>query len=564
MTTQPCSVGAAQARIGISRAAENMQRITSREHVAAIAAPTDDRPIKCAVRKRRRWRRDYILICLVFVVAISPFLQIRTIWLRLQQSNARKHGEKSALHRLHQEIYGPSCLIDELLGDEPAEDNVALPRDERFIVYAPQFGLGNQQITLRNAVIWAMLLNRTLVLPHVLTHAGCSNASLCTSSSAEFAPHDVVYDLTEKSAAALKPLLRVMTTRDFLKLMEAKRLKPPTQLIVLGIRALWAYRMTDHYWGLLGLDKHLKRVPLEVPLRSFGAEGIRSAFGACGHHRVLAFRSLFAAFIGDDYPTPRALVTGKRFIDSVALPVLLKPHGSLAARADEIARTLRDNGNKRLACVHIRLGDIIEDCKKYEAESRDLRNGRPWVISHYQTGYSCFQPLPQLVANLKALQQRAAVASERSAQNATSHPPKRNGNGKRRKEPPLSIYAAIEEPSYLRQPLLQPFNISCLTDWQWHIEFGVAKRFPLPPNLPQGLHDVLLDQMVCSRADHIMLNIFSTFSQMMLTRIGLDHPNLVGWTRELGTYQQELTGVTVDFWKTLRIQSPHEEDEDDD
>ena len=41
---------------------------------------------------------------------------------------------------------------------------------ERFLLYQPQFGLSNQIVALRNAVVWALLLNRTLVLPHLLGH----------------------------------------------------------------------------------------------------------------------------------------------------------------------------------------------------------------------------------------------------------------------------------------------------------------------------------------------------------------------------------------------------------
>jgi hypothetical protein len=37
---------------------------------------------------------------------------------------------------------------------------------------------------------------------------------------------------------------------------------------------------------------------------------------------------------------------------------------------------------------------------------------------------------------------------------------------------------------------------------------------------------------------------------MMLTRIGLDHPEVVGWTRELSPRLQAALGVDVDYWRT--------------
>ena len=53
------------------------------------------------------------------------------------------------------------------------EDEYAgMAGDARYLLYSPQFGLGNQQITLRNAVVWALLLNRTLVLPHLARRKG--------------------------------------------------------------------------------------------------------------------------------------------------------------------------------------------------------------------------------------------------------------------------------------------------------------------------------------------------------------------------------------------------------
>ena len=68
--------------------------------------------------------------------------------------------------------------------------------------------------------------------------------------------------------------------------------------------------------------------------------------------------------------------------------------------------------------------------------------------------------------------------------------------------------------------------------------------------MPPRLRDVLLDQLVCARADFLVLNIFSTFSQMMQTRIGLDHPEAGGWTRDLSPRQQAAMHVDVQYWRS--------------
>ena len=66
---------------------------------------------------------------------------------------------------------------------------------ERYLLYQPQFGLSNQIVALRNAVVWALLLNRTLVLPHLLGHG---TAQLRAAHSSAF---DV-----EAAQAAVAPL----------------------------------------------------------------------------------------------------------------------------------------------------------------------------------------------------------------------------------------------------------------------------------------------------------------------------------------------------------------------
>ena len=62
----------------------------------------------------------------------------------------------------------------EKLAEDPqcaaGDGGEAVGGGERYLLYQPQFGLSNQIVALRNAVVWALLLNRTLVLPHLLGH----------------------------------------------------------------------------------------------------------------------------------------------------------------------------------------------------------------------------------------------------------------------------------------------------------------------------------------------------------------------------------------------------------
>ena len=110
----------------------------------------------------------------------------------------------------------PPCAADNLLRHPRAAAS-----GERYLLYAPQFGLSNQLVALRNAVVWALLLNRTLVLPHLLGHG---TASSMAAHGAAFAVRP----------AALKPL-RVIEMDDFLRLGLR-----PQRLRVLDIAAKFA------------------------------------------------------------------------------------------------------------------------------------------------------------------------------------------------------------------------------------------------------------------------------------------------------------------------------------
>jgi hypothetical protein len=406
--------------------------------------------------------------------------------------------------------------VDDLAGESPATAPAAM-QAERYLLYSPQFGLGNQQIALRNAVGWALALNRTLVLPHILGHSGCSNESLCSASAQEVMPHAAAF-VTGNTAP-----LRVVDMDEFVKTG-----LHPRRLLVLPVKALWTFRMTDHYWDLLGMSWHRERPPLEVPLSAFEAGAVSSAFGACSGHRVLAFRTLFAAGLDlggakRTFPNP-----GLKWLDRVAMPALYRPHPMLGGLAEEIVQSVRsraraDASVARVACVHLRLGDIVEDCKKYEAES-EQPDGRKWVISHFRKGYSCYQPRDQLVANLRALQERGRKAGSST----------------------LGIYAAVEDPAALAMPALAPFHMTSQADFRQVVTRAATR-------LPPGLASVLLDQFVCARSQHLLLNVFSTFSQMMVTRIGLDHAN-IGWIRSLdANASAALGGIDINYWTSLPV-----------
>ena len=61
---------------------------------------------------------------------------------------------------------------------------------------------------------------------------------------------------------------------------------------------------------------------------------------------------------------------------------------------------------------------------------------------------------------------------------------------------------------------------------------------------------MLFDQLTCARAQSLLLNAFSTYSQLIMGRVGMQHADAIGWTRDLTAQQQRRTGVSVEFWQT--------------
>jgi len=193
----------------------------------------------------------------------------------------------------------PQCAAGAVDGGE------AVGGGERYLLYQPQFGLSNQIVALRNAVVWALLLNRTLVLPHLLGHG---TAQL-------MAAHSDAFDVAA-ARVAVAPTLRVTEMDGFLRLGLA-----PRRVLVLDIN-IKMRGADDAYFDRLGVSQRTRGPPRRVAMPDFAPASIVAAFGACARHRALAFRSLFAALDvkPKDYPPP-----GMSWLNRQAMPSLLRP-----------------------------------------------------------------------------------------------------------------------------------------------------------------------------------------------------------------------------------------------
>lgn len=371
---------------------------------------------------------------------------------------------------------------------------------ERYLVYSPQFGLSNQLVALRNAVVWALLLNRTLAVPHLLGHTDAEVR----------VPHSEVFDIARAHRVS-SPLQLI--GMDELLLLPVR----PKRVLVLAANTKHL-SADDSYFDSIGVGWHRSEfgAPLPVRLTDFTPASITSAFGPCSTHAVLAFRSLFATL---DIPSPSHYPPpGLQWLNHRLMPSLLAPTPNLETLVASIAARLKlaaggragEAASTGFGCAHIRRGDFDKDCALYVSEAQKPHTARPWVLSHFRRGWSCYQTNDDLRLNLQKL------------------------DGQR-------TYASVENHTVLTSSVLTPFALTSLSDYAPLVQ-NAQLRIPTP------LASALIDQLVCSRASTLLLNGFSTFSQLVMGHIGLRHPELIGWTRDLSDAQQRQLKIRVLFW----------------
>ena len=408
----------------------------------------------------------------------------------------------------------------------------SIPSAPRYLLYAPQFGHSNQLVALRNAAAWASILNRTLVLPHLTSHTG-------GKPLAALAP-----PLTARGAAAALPL-------SLLELDDYKRLglPPPARHLVLDTNTRFAVA-DDAYLAALGLAAP----PLYVPLRTFSVAAIADAFGGC-RQTTLSFRSLFAAF--DHKPlsaSPNGWSVGGRpgldWLDRALLPALLRtaaPPLSALIDAIELAVLKGREGAKptRRRPSPPPRPRSTTSWTAVQGRQPELPHG-PSTASASPTRSTCSCPararqrLHATVAVAPGVQRRAPTSAAatswrvskyddeaksgaargwvlshlRGGWSACRRPPKPRLTSStcRPRRPATLASAAVEEPARSGAEFAN-LTLSSLAD---HAALVDAADLGMPADLAA----TLLDQLVCARAQ-ILLNIYSTFSQLVMSQIGM-------------------------------------------
>ena len=232
-------------------------------------------------------------------------------------------------------------------------------------------------MALSHAAAWALVLNRTLVLPHLLPHQDISassggNAPLSYAGQpaslvlSELLPFDSVF--APKTVAGLR-------TISISQLM--RRGVRPGSMVQLPDMATKHMKSSITYFDALGWQG-LRRQPVELKqvIKSCNAVSscqkllrpmlVRRTFGGC-KQQVLAFESLFSTiqlnsnwsycYDGSAGARGRQCWPLHHFLSSVALPSLLTPQPHLQATAARVARRVvarAPAGARELGCMQAR------------------------------------------------------------------------------------------------------------------------------------------------------------------------------------------------------------------
>lgn len=308
-----------------------------------------------------------------------------------------------------------ACVIDAARNTAPAPAPVATGEaTERFLLYAPLTGI-SQQVVLARAVAWATLLNRTLVLPHLL------GSRIATQS---MVPFRKAFTVDTRHIAPL----HVLEIDDLVPTQPL-----PDRLIVLQSPASFAApralssaltyfdavrkRAVDSSLESSGSSRNMKPFHVELPV--FSADMVREAFGACAvRHRLIAFARLpplepdardvpgrvtrplpWDGLVDTDPAAAQwqvAGVPGPEWVARTALPSLLVPNARLDELAQRIASVVVERGkdaepssSPELTCLWRGADFTVHKCANLLASLR--LPGRPpaTLLRLLRRGFSC-------------------------------------------------------------------------------------------------------------------------------------------------------------------------------
>lgn len=235
----------------------------------------------------------------------------------------------------------------------------------KYLTYGAHWGQSNQLLTLEHALRLAEALNRTLVIPDVLTHNNKGRYR-----------YSALFDLDILRRDIRRP--KVMEWHEF------------TSLNILPVEVIRARHMfktdVESYWESLGWGHipHVNHTHLTLTrdVVPFQREYLHYP------HQVLAFTSLF---VYDDHL--RDPVVMDRMLSIVRLS---EPFEALARKAVRAVDSKTQGPSQRWTCMHIRRGDFYEHCLVAWAFKTQEYYNMKW-----DNGSSCYPTLSVIHQNLE-------------------------------------------------------------------------------------------------------------------------------------------------------------------
>lgn len=407
----------------------------------------------------------------------------------------------------------------------PEEDR--LLGQQRYLAYQPQGGLSNQRQSLITAAIWALALNRTLVLPHLLPHADAASVSISKGVQMVMGQPS---KLRRDDLIPYEDLFRVrripgLRTMDISALVNSSML--PTFVELPEVTSFMKTGLS--YFKAIGWTWERATSVTEIPTST---SAIHKMFGSC-KHSVLAFRTLFNHNLhhnllatnvkndrmvcpnGSNWPASpqpacrRALV---QYMQQTVMPALLLPHPRMLREAHEIAQVVRNlstSAGGRLGCVQVRQARTTTVCSRLHSHA-----AMAWLSSVYFPCLCAQVRRGDFLAYCSELKMKIVAAGGNDARSCVQSEQELAANlaaAEAQAGHPIAWFVATDAPEWLRHGTLDRFRLQTLGQVRAELPSTSA---PVEWMADVGdMRDIILDQLVCSHAETILLNERSTFRQ---------------------------------------------------
>jgi hypothetical protein len=355
----------------------------------------------------------------------------------------------------------------------------------RYLAYMPQGGLGNQLQELQHAVGWALALNRWLVLPHLLPHASTNEsrqhpvmiagqrafiaADELVPFSALFTPpirHSMAASAADQTSA--NSLLETIQISHLLKL----QVRPSFEIVLPATTRV--LNASSTYLNAIGWGRAVARhIASPRNTSKWSESDMRLAFGAC-NDPLLLFRSVLAS-------CERSIFRG--ISGTVSRLIMPRPHLELEATATIAQLNVAQNAS--FGCLQVRRGDFLRYCplllERLKREPVGVQAGE------------CLQTEAGLFASLESAE--AAYGAQ------------------------ITWLSITDDPTWLlqRRALVNRFHLTipALLRGQSKNSTVGRHREMNSPSVIRELEDVLVDQLVCSRAQQHVLNRYSSLHRTL-------------------------------------------------